>query len=179
GRHHGAAIICRKLLHEYPAHRNALHLLGIVEQQSGNFQVAHHLFQQLLAVDPGNHAAWSNYGVACLSLGNREHARHCFENALRICPEYADAWNNLGTCIETVDPAQAEECYRKALEHEPASVDACNNLALLCKKSKRIAEAVRYYRQSLSIRAGQAGTWYRLGEVLEDAAQGDEAREAY
>ena len=179
GRSHAAAVICKKLLHVHSEHGNALHLLGIVEQQSGNFLVAKCLFQKLLKVDPNNFTAWSNYGVVSRSLGDLEHARECFENALKICPEYADAWNNLGALFEVMDTAKAEDCFKRALELAPSSVDTCNNLALICKKSKRFSDAASWYSRSLSMNKSQPDIWCHLAEVLEETSSLEEIRAAY
>jgi predicted O-linked N-acetylglucosamine transferase (SPINDLY family) len=179
GRCNQALFICRKIINLQPNHTNALHLLGILEQQSGNSRAAEHIFKQLVAHVPADHTVWSNYGVVCLSIGNHHYAQYCFEHALRISPDFADAWNNLGLLFDKTDTVRAKECFLKALKIDPAAVDAVNNLALHCKRTKQITDAIHYYRQSLAIRDTQPEIWYRLGEMLEDAARTDEAYDAY
>ena len=179
GRAHGAAIICKKLLHEEPGHFSALHLLGILEHQFGNYHEAQNLFQQLLALDPTNHSVWSNLGVACLALGNNQKARDCFEQSLRINPLNADAWNNLGVLYDKEDLHKANDCFRRAIELDSSSVDACNNLALNCKKLQQLQDSIVWYRRSLAINSRQAETFRRLAEVLEQTSSIEEVKEAY
>jgi len=179
GRDHGAAIVCKKLLHEEPDHFGALHLLGILEHKFGNYHEAQNLFQQLLKLDPTNHPAWSNLGVACLALGNNQMARDCFEQALRISPLNADAWNNLGVLCDKEDLHKANDCFRRAIELDSSSVDACNNLALNCKKLQQLQDSIVWYRRSLAINSRQAETFSRLAEVLEQTSSIGEVKDAY
>jgi predicted O-linked N-acetylglucosamine transferase (SPINDLY family) len=174
-----AAGLCQKVLNLKPDDTGALHLLGVLEQQSGRSEIAKNLFARLATLEPENPAAWSNCGVACLSLGEREEAQLCFENAVQLAPGYAEAWNNLGSAHQKGNISKAEECFRRALDLNPGMVDACNNLALICKKLQRYNEAISYYRQSLAINPEQAIILGRLAELLEQASDTDGARNAY
>jgi predicted O-linked N-acetylglucosamine transferase (SPINDLY family) len=179
GRLHSAAAICRKILVELPHNGEALHLLGIIEYQTGNSAVARRIFGRLLDIDPLNHAVWSNLGAACLALGDNQQARECFEQALRINPLNADAWNNLGVLFDKEDLHTAKDCFLRAIELNPSSADACNNLALNCKKLQQLQDSIAWYRRSLAINSRQAETFCRLAEVLEQTSAIEEVKEAY
>jgi len=179
GRLFQAAVVCRKLLGIQSDNVEALHLLGIMEQQTGNRVEAKKIFKHLVTLEPENPLALSNYGVVSLSLGEQETARLCFENAVRLAPDYADAWNNLGSVYEKDDIKKAEECFRRALELNPNLLDACNNLALVCKKLQRYNEAIKCYKKSLEINPEQAEILGRMAELLEQTSDVEGACAAY
>lgn len=179
GRYRQAAALTRKALCQQPDDPDALSLLGILEQRSGNSDAARLIFQQLLELAPDNHLIWSNHGVVCLSLGDREAAMNSFETALKLCPDYADAWNNLGAVHEKTDIAKAQACFERALKIRPDYVEACNNLALCYKKQRFFSTSITWYQKSLEFNPKQPGTLYRLAEMLEQTSDVDGARDAY
>lgn len=179
GRYLQAAALTRKVLCLQPDDPDALSLLGILEQRSGNSNAARLIFQQLLELAPENHLIWSNHGVACLSLGNREAALNSFETALRLCPDYADAWNNLGAVHEKHDIRTAQACFERALKIRPDYVEACNNLALSYKRQQFFSKAIIWYKKSLEFNPKQPDTLYRLAELLEQTSDVVGARDAY
>jgi predicted O-linked N-acetylglucosamine transferase (SPINDLY family) len=170
GRSAQAEILCKKALMLRPDDQDALHLLGVITYQTGNWNAARAIYQQLLESNPAHHVIWSNYGVVCLSLGDVQEALHCFHRALEICPDFADAWNNSGIVWDTVDPAKAVDCYKKALSIAPERIDICNNLALCYKRQQHLCDAITWFKRSIDLNPDQFDVRCRLAELLEQAA---------
>jgi protein O-GlcNAc transferase len=88
--------IYQQFLQAEPNHAGALHLLGVVRQQQGDFEAARESIGRAIAQNPNKAVYWNNYGAALQSLGRPVEALACFHHALGIRPRYADALSNQG-----------------------------------------------------------------------------------
>ena len=87
----GAEEIYRQVLAVVPEHPEALHLLGLVELQSGRLEGAVGLIRRAIAADPMAAHFHANLGLALMVLKRPEEAVAAYERALLIHAFLEDA----------------------------------------------------------------------------------------
>lgn len=129
GRLAEAAEAYSALLRANPNDPDALHLLGVVAYQRGDFLGAIELIRRALkrgGTGPHFHV---NLGAAYRSAGQLGKASEQYRAAIRLDPRSADAHNNLGNVLQlTGDTDAALEHLRKALELTPGDDVVHSNL---------------------------------------------------
>ena len=134
-----------------PQNPDALHLLGVIAQQTGHPDAAIDLITRALA-QKDHDVYHANLGVAYRTLGEVEKATACFRTALAINPNQAEALTNLGIVLGGESPSdEAVSCFQKALEISPRSAIAHGNLGNLMKDQGRLDKALECYRQAIAL----------------------------
>jgi protein O-GlcNAc transferase len=119
---------CQEALALDPDNAEALHLLGILAYQAGNYQVAAAFIGKAIARNPHVPDFHSNLGLVRRWLGDLDGAILSFREALRLQPSapaqpvsgFAVAHNNLGNALrDKGELPEAAECYREALRLAP------------------------------------------------------------
>jgi glycosyltransferase involved in cell wall biosynthesis len=150
GRMVEAEELYQHVLQQQPDHPGALHLLGVVRQQQGDYEAARELIGRAIAINPRKAVYQNNYGAALQSLGCHEEALECFALALGICPAYADALSNRGMAQASLgQDAAAMASFRAALAVQPGHADATRQLASLVRHLGMGDEAARLYEETL------------------------------
>lgn len=97
--------------------------------RQGRFGEALPLWDQVLALAPGDAAAWSNRGNVRLALGDAEAAIADQSRAAQLDPASPDPHLNRGTAEESLGRWQAAaDDYHWILERDPADASALYNL---------------------------------------------------
>jgi predicted O-linked N-acetylglucosamine transferase (SPINDLY family) len=161
-----AEALYRQALAAQPSNPDALHLLGVLSQQSGRSADAVELIGRAVAVNPAFPQACFNLGVALKSLGRVEEAAAAYQQAIALQPDYAEAHDNLGNALtELGRDEEAAACYRHALAVNPASAITHNNLGIALKSLGRLDEAVACFRQATALKPDYANAYYNLGNA--------------
>lgn len=164
-----AELYYRKVLALEPAHFDALHLLGVVEGQNGNFDIALDLLQRAVALKPEHPAALNNLGNTLGSLKRHEEALAVFDRSLAQRPDDAKALRNRGTTLRGLKRnAEALESFDRALALKPDFADAVVSRAETLQELGRLPEAIEAFRAALEHGKDVALIRYAL------AALGDE-----
>src|SRR4051794_17643064 len=100
----------RQLLELAPDQFIALHMLGVLESDTRNYQEAEIVLARAIAVDPQSADAHMGRGVALNKLGRHDEARESYRRALALRPNYALALSNLGNASVTLDLQEALAC---------------------------------------------------------------------
>src|SRR4051794_37098109 len=77
-----ADALCRRLLAANPNHAEALHLLGSIAHQAGNYAAAAELMHAALGLVPQSHAVLTNLGLVYEALGRPTDALTCYYQSL-------------------------------------------------------------------------------------------------
>ena len=110
------------VLRRDPNHADALHMLGMLAGQTGNFEPCVELIERSLALKPDCPEAYNNLGNALRELGRVDQAAAAYARAVELKPDYAGVHRNLGSIYNDQGrPEQAIECYRKAAALDPHS----------------------------------------------------------
>src|SRR5258705_490958 len=91
-----SAARCREVLDRDPANFQALHLLGRLRAQDGDFPAAAALIAEAIAINSDAPAAHYNLGLALRALNRHGEAIESYRQALRLKPDFAAAHNDLG-----------------------------------------------------------------------------------
>jgi hypothetical protein len=105
-----------KALGSGPHHADALHLLGVLEQEERNYDDAIELIEEAIALQPGEPDYHMNCGLAYLARGQGPEAVLQLREALRLRPAYPKAHSNLLFALNflgEVLPAEVLEEHRR------------------------------------------------------------------
>jgi tetratricopeptide (TPR) repeat protein len=138
-----------------PRDPDVLSALGITHQQMGNVAKAQQVYEQLLAINPGNIQTANNLAVLRSAAGqNDERTLRLAETAFKGAPDNPRIWDTLGWII-----------YKYALIHPPVPPGTFERAAGLLQRS-----ADQF--------PNNAEMQYHLGMVLTRTGQKQSAREA-
>jgi len=147
-----------------PKHFDALHHVGIVAFQTGNYEMAAGFFRSALAVNPEVGAAHNNLGNALREQQHLEDALLSYERAIALGE--GDAWFNRGVALQTLRRwDDALDSYEQALSLNPSDDQAWCNRAAVLQELGRIDAALESVQQALTLFPDYAEAHYRLGSL--------------
>ena len=169
GRLREAAEIYQNLLARQPHCADALHLLGVVEFQRGNYPAAKKWILRAIRLCPGVAPFHHNLGKVEQAAGNLTEAVTCFERALGCQPDTAETLLSLGNALQQAgQKAKAISIYRQAIQMNPASAETHNNLGNALH-DQDLQAALASYRQAVHLDPGLAVAHNNLGNALHQA----------
>ena len=176
GRRDEAERIYREILAADPDHRDALHLLGVIDYEAGRHEQALERIRLAIAAD-GSHATFHNsLGAVYQALGDLPRAVSAYETSILLDMDYADAHGNLGLALRELGrPAASVQSLRRALQLKPGNPNLLNSLGITLRSLGRIAEAADCYRGAIASREAFWEPHSNLGNILKDQCQTDEA----
>lgn len=179
GRLDEAAAIYEQIMQAHPQQPEAIHLLGVIALQKGQYGMAVELINRAIDLQPRDARFHCNIGQAYAGLGLIEDAINAHRRALNISPDLPEALNNLGNALQQIGRFdEAIEKYQRALRTRPDFLEVHNNLGNALKGAGRVAEAIEAYRKALSIKGDYADAWSNLATSLFESDQLNPAVEA-
>jgi predicted TPR repeat methyltransferase len=180
GRFAEAEAIYRGVLKTDPAQPDALHFLGLLEQQRGRSHEAALLIRRATEAAPGYTDAFNNLGNVLKTIGDLDQAEICYRRALAFQPRHANALSNLGAVLRAKGELDAAEAAcRSAIAAEPGHVEAHNNLGNILAKQGRHDAALACYRASIALDPNHPDGPKLLGLALHALGRIDEAGAVY
>jgi predicted O-linked N-acetylglucosamine transferase (SPINDLY family) len=180
-----AAALYRQILDAEPASAHALHMLGVLEFQSGSGAAGLELIDRAIAIDPSVAEFHSHRGIVLASTGDLAGAIEAFRRALSIDPQRVEALSNLGFALwHTGAAAEAIAALRSAHVVEPEDPQAASNLAAALINSGASEEAIgileeacarfpadRRFAENLALACSNVGASLLGGDEPERALQ--------
>lgn len=164
-----AAAIYQAILGDEADHPDALHLLGLVRQQQGDFIASIALISRAQALRP-DAAFASNLANAFLGLGRYEEAVQACRAALALNATFGMAHANLGVALRALGRlTEAAEALRIAIAVEPSRPEAQASLGVVLLELGRRDEAVAVLRGLLAAHPVYAVAHYNLANALASA----------
>lgn len=175
-----AEALYRKALELVPdfaeCHRN----LGQCLIRQNKLQQALECCRRATVLNPQYVAAYSDLGFIYLQLQNFSEAEHAYRRAQELKPAAPEGYYNLGNLFrQQFMFSEAIDCYRTALDliRENSSggqieatrtlqIQATNNLALTLRENGQAEEAIKYYREALTVEPDNADLHYSLATAL-------------
>jgi predicted O-linked N-acetylglucosamine transferase (SPINDLY family) len=180
GRLSQAEAIYKQVLEFEPNNPEALHLLGVIAQQTDKFDLAVELISKAIRANPSDPMCYINLGNALKDQGKLDEAVENYQKALARKPDIAEAHYNLAIVLQAQGkPDAAVESYCKALSFRPNSVEAHNNLGLLLEEQGKLDEAIKHFRQALTFQPGNASVHSNLGTAYFKLGKLDAAIESH
>ncbi len=158
----------------------ALHMLGLIEAQRGNFTAGFEHFKKALRVRPNAPEALINFGRMQSELGDHDAAVATYKKALTLDPKSALAHSNLSIILRR--QGKAEEALSHcdaALEIAPNYADAWNNRGNVLLQLRRYREAIGTYDRALALVPDLAESWLGRATALLELKRFAEAFAAY
>ena len=176
GRLDEAARLYQSVLAQRPGDPEAMHLLGVVALQKGDYRRAAEQIGQAIARKPGSAVYHANLAEALRSLGQLDRAAECCRTALRLHPHSAEAANCLGLVLLAQGKnEEAAAQFREALRLKPDYGIACNNLGNALRLMGDLDGAMAHFRQATVIDPQLAEAHSNLGQLLLERHQPHEA----
>jgi protein O-GlcNAc transferase len=159
---------------------DALHMLGVIEAQRGNFAGGMQRLNDALRARPNSAEALVNLGRMKSELGQDGEAVATYQKALALNPRSALAHNNLGIVLRRLRRGD------EALTHCDAALaaardypDAWNNRGNVLYDLNRPTEALESYDRALQLQPALAESHLGRGNVLHKLRRAGEALAAY
>jgi len=117
-------------------------------EENGDVDGAIKAYQQTVALDSQNVAAWINWGRLLHGRGDKREAEVVYLRAIEQCGPDSVLMFNLGVLLEDLGRTQAAlEAYQAAIGEDPALADGHYNLARLYEALGQPQHAIRHLGQ--------------------------------
>ncbi len=176
GRLSQAETCYQKILTQDPAHADALHLLGLVAYQQGQYDRALDCITKAIRRDATKPLYFYNQGLVHHKLNQLQEAERAYRQALSLKGDYVEALGNLGNVLrEKGELDEACATYRQVLTVRPDHPEGYNNLGVVLKELDRRDEARDAYQRAIALNPDNAEVHYNLGVILFEDERLDEA----
>jgi tetratricopeptide (TPR) repeat protein/glycosyltransferase involved in cell wall biosynthesis len=158
---------CRQVLQHQPHEPAALHILGVIQCQTGRLEQAIANFQQVIAQNPNHVEALNNLGSAYKQQGQSAEAIAHYQRAIALDPNYADAHYNLGVVLQDQDDLEAAlQHFQQFLTLQPHSADGHYNLGFVQRRLGQLPAAIDHYRRAIQLQPDFVNAHKNLGHAL-------------
>ena len=180
GRVGEAETLYRQVLVQIPQNWLALHHLGVIHCDRGEYALAELLLQKSLAINGQNGSAYSTLGIVLAKQQKLDAALVAHRHAVRLEPNNPEFYNNCApTLLEQMKTKEAAQFCRKALELKPDFFVAEYNLAGILQRDRKLDEAVAAYRRAIALKPDFAEAYSNLALALGSLGRLEEAIVAY
>lgn len=156
-------------------HPIALHMLGLLHAQRGNFAGAEPLLKKAVRVDSGNPHVLFNYANVLRALDKTDDALAWFAKVIALSPNFAEAHLNRGAILlarKELQGAIAE--FDRAIAIAPSSA-AFANRGSASQQLGQLDEAHNSYQSAVELAPSNPQNHFALSEVLTQMGRDDEA----
>ncbi len=175
-----AEAIYRQILGIYPRNADALHLLGVIANQTGHHQAAIDLINQAIEINPNDASYHSNRGNAQQKLKQFDAAVSSYERAIELKPDYADAYSNRGISLQKLGKLDAAvDSYKSAIELCPDFAEAYSNLGNAMIELKQFEDAIASYELAIELKPDYYECYSNRGNALHKLKQFESAVASY
>lgn len=180
GRAGEAERLYHEVLQENAREDTALHYLGVLLYQRGEFAPSAELIRQSLAIQPHSTEAMGNLGLVLAALGQLEDALDLYKQVVALRPDNAEGYNNLASAYLTQNKYDdAIEACQRAIHLKPGFALAHYNLGIAFQHTGKTEDAAEAFRQAIAIHPDFPEAYCNLGLVFMDLGKREEAIEAY
>lgn len=169
GRKQQAEMLCKAVLDSHPKHARALHCLGEIAFESGQYQLALEFFARAVESTPDVAAHHLSVGITLLQLGKNREAVIALRKAVALKPKFAEAQFRLGLALMYVgDLVAGFDALERAVELKPKQFEVQRCLALVLKLRSQRERAIVHYEKALELDPNSFECWLELANVLRD-----------
>ena len=162
----------KEILSLFPNNFEVLHLIGVVEAQSKNFQLAVDYISKAIDIDGTNATFYNNRANAFKELSRLSEASADYEKAIKLKPDYAEAFYNQGNVLQGLGEFdKAIHAYKKTISIFPRHLDSIINLGNSSRSLRKYKDAKVYYDQALSIKPDYAEIYFNQGNLSKELGE--------
>jgi protein O-GlcNAc transferase len=178
GRLPQAERLYRAVLAEQPNHPDALHLLGIIANQTGHHKDACELITKAIAQRP-TAEFYFNLAGTLNPLGEYPRAIEALRQSIALKPTWAAPQGNLGALLQTTGQLpEAILCFQKAITLEPKNPNFHYNLGNALSASGNLAEAANAFTAAMRLDPRNTDAMNNLGSTLYSMGRFPEAEQS-
>jgi tetratricopeptide (TPR) repeat protein len=168
------------VLTEDPKYFDALHMLGLIALQNGDFRGAADILASALKINADVAAAHNNRGIALNRLGQSDAALQHFDKAVALKPAFADAHGNRAAVLRDLRRDEAAlQSYDNLIALKPDSAEAYNDRGIVLCHLGRFEAALQSFDTSIRLNPEYAVAHNNRGNVLERLGRYPDALAAY
>ncbi len=166
GERQKARVEYRRILAAHPQHAETLHLLGVLEGETGEGASGEEKIRKAIAIQPLAPSYHGNLGNLLCNYGKPVEAEAAYREAMRLDPLYTEAPYNLGNLLLALCRyEEAAEAYQTAIALAPLTgADAYNNLGVVLGHLERNEEAMAEYLKAIELKPDFAGAYFNMGK---------------
>ena len=180
GRLKQAEVLYKTVTKSHPDHSSALHCLGMIAYQQGQYDSAAELIAKAIAANRQIAQFHNTLGVVLAAVGKTQKAIDAYRQAISLKPDYAEAYANMAGALQWQGQyADAVESCKKAIQLQPALAGAYYNLANILRQQGRHDEAIENYQQVILLRPDFAMAYGNMAVTLKEQHRDAEAIESY
>ncbi len=168
------------IIAEYPENIESQFLLGLLEGQRKNFDLAAESLTRVVTLDPAHTLARTNLGRAYRAMGKIDEAIREFDLALDTNPTDAEAlFAKATTLLETQQFSESIELYDRLLTTHPRNAAAWANRGGALQALGKTAESLQSFQNARECNPTIPEYHVREGELLLAFGKDQDAREAF
>jgi predicted O-linked N-acetylglucosamine transferase (SPINDLY family) len=180
GRLAEAEQLYRQVLACEPNNVDALHLMGLLAMQSGQFEPAIELINRAIRLDRSQAAFYANLGEANRHLKRHVEAIENYRKALKLQPDLGNVHSLLGLLLRNEGKLdESVSVLREALRLRPEDNLARIRLGQALQDQNKLSEAEACFRRVLRSDPHAVEAQFSLGSVLQTQGKLDEATACY
>jgi protein O-GlcNAc transferase len=174
-----AAAICHDVIERQPNNTDALHLLGVIAQQTGRPDEALSLVRRAIHWQPLIPHYHDALGVILQQLGRLDEALEAFDLALQLKPDLATAHLNRGFILQHRGCLpEALDAFDQAVRINPDYAQAHFNRGVVLGRQGRLEQALASYDQALRVNPDFVAARVNRAKALEGLGRFEQALEA-
>jgi predicted O-linked N-acetylglucosamine transferase (SPINDLY family) len=165
-----------EILQSDKSHFDALHMLGVSEQQLGHTQTAERLLRQALLVNPPSAAARYAHAITLSGLQRHDEALACYDAVIASMPDFVDAYVKRGLLLSQLGRfTEAIASFDHAIAIEPRHLDALRHKGEALHYLGRFDDAIACYNQILAVQPAHFAALVDRGCAFKDLGRANEA----
>ncbi|QNJ18465.1 TPR repeat-containing protein [Synechococcus sp. A18-25c] len=175
-----AECIFKQILAQNPKEPNALHLIGCIYKDLGQYELAAQMIQASIREDDRSPIPFLNLGKILVIVGQHENAISIFQESLKRNQGNAEAWFCIGNSLKQIMKLEeSKQSYRNALQLDPSHVGAASNLGAILTNEGEFDQAEHLFLKALEHTPGDIIIRNNYGKLLFDKGQYDAAINQY
>jgi len=162
-----------------PTHVGALHHVGIVAFQGGNYHIAAGFLRSAIAINPAESALHCDLGNTYKELGQNEEALQAYASALALDANHLDAYFNRAITLHDMQRyEEALQDYVHVLSRNPDEAAVLNNVGLILHRLGRDEQALDSLERAVAVDGNYLEAHGNRAQVLESLQRFDAAVQA-
>ncbi len=168
------------ILESEPNHPVALHSLGLIALQKGQYNASVELISRAIEAEPQIPQFHNNIGIALKGLGHLQEAISAYQKAISLKPDYAQAYNNMGAALYSLGQyAAAVENCKQAVSLKPDYAEAYNNMSVALQSQNQFPAAIENCKQAIATAPDYYEAYNTMATLLQMQGRHNEAIEYY
>src|SRR5579863_4546084 len=167
GRLNRAEALYRKVLEAEPEEADALHLLGVIANQRGRFDLAERRVRRAIIARGSPQPEFSHtLGDVLIAQRRWSEAVAAFEESLALKPDNADVHWSVGNVLATLGRTdEAARHFQEALQLRPGEARFHCALGSVLLEKRMYKESMPAFRKAIELDPKCAPAWCNLGHA--------------